>query len=111
MFIRVALYLTVHGIEIPYRAFPERVGSRILSLESVDYFGTINYISDRKKEQSLKGHSQLLHMRIRYHFLVDLHTFSSPEPVVSWSRGRLQIKPSFSGDENDLHITRHALWS
>ena len=26
--------------------------------------------------------------------------FSSPEPVVSWSRGRLQIKPSGSGDEN-----------
>ena len=28
--------------------------------------------------------------------------FSSPEPVVSWSRGRLQIKPSGSGDENEL---------
>ena len=36
-------------------------------------------------------------------------TFSSPEPVVSWSRGRetrgytgrLQIKPSGSGDENE----------
>ena len=36
-------------------------------------------------------------------------SFSSPEPVVSWSRvretrgsatGRLQIKPSGSGDEN-----------
>ena len=29
--------------------------------------------------------------------------FSSPQPVVSWSRGRetrLQIKPSGSGDEN-----------
>ena len=26
--------------------------------------------------------------------------FSSPESVVSWSRGRLQIKPSGSGDEN-----------
>ena len=33
-----ALY--VHIIEIPYRAFPERVGPRILSLESVDYHGT-----------------------------------------------------------------------
>ena len=32
--------LHVHRIEIPYRAFPERVGPRILSLESVDYFGT-----------------------------------------------------------------------
>ena len=27
-------------------------------------------------------------------------SFSSPEPVVSWSRGRLQIKPSGSGDKN-----------
>ena len=32
--------LHVHRIEIPYRAFPERVGPRILSLECVDYFGT-----------------------------------------------------------------------
>ena len=34
-----------------------------------------------------------------------MYAFSSPEPVVSWSRGRerrgrLQIKPSGSGDEN-----------
>ena len=33
--------------------------------------------------------------------------FSSPEPVVSWSRvretrGRLQIKPSGAGDENGI---------
>ena len=28
------------------------------------------------------------------------NSFSSPEPVVSWSRGRLQIKLSGSGDEN-----------
>jgi len=34
------------SIEIPYRAFPERVGPRILSLESVDYFGTSEYFSE-----------------------------------------------------------------
>ena len=42
-------------------------------------------------------------------FTVYCDTFSSPEPVVSWSRGRetrgsatgrLQIKPSGCGDEN-----------
>ena len=35
--------LHVHRIEIPYRAFPERVGPRILSLERVDYFGTTDH--------------------------------------------------------------------
>ena len=39
----------VHRIEIPYRAFPERVGPRIISLESVDYFGT-DHFSIRKKK-------------------------------------------------------------
>ena len=42
----------VHRIEIPYRAFPERVGPRILSLESVDYFGTTDHFSVRKKEKN-----------------------------------------------------------
>ena len=37
-------------IEIPYRAFPERVGPRILWLESVDYFGTSDHFSGRKKK-------------------------------------------------------------
>ena len=41
--------LHVHRIEIPYRAFPERVGPRILWLESVDYFGTTDHFSGRKK--------------------------------------------------------------
>ena len=41
----------LHRIEISYRTFPERVGPRILSLESVDYFGTIDYFSGRKKVQ------------------------------------------------------------
>ena len=36
-FVLAALH--VHTIEIPYRAFPERVGPpRILSLETIDYF-------------------------------------------------------------------------
>ena len=50
--------LHVHRIEIPYRAFPERVGPRILSLESVDYFVTTDHFSGRKKnnlnEQNFK---------------------------------------------------------
>ena len=41
----------VHRIEIPYRAFPERVGPRILSFESVDYFGTTDHFSGRKKKE------------------------------------------------------------
>ena len=45
--------LHVHRIEIPYRAFPERVGPRILSLESVDYFGTTDHFSGRKKKNNL----------------------------------------------------------
>ena len=47
--------LHVHRIEIPYRAFLERVGPRILLLDSVDYFRTSNYFSARKKEQSKWG--------------------------------------------------------
>ena len=42
-----------HRIEIPYRAFPERVGPRILSLESVDYFRASDYFSDRNKRTIL----------------------------------------------------------
>ena len=34
-------------------SFLERVSSRILSLEGVDYFGTTEYLSGRKKEESL----------------------------------------------------------
>ena len=45
--------LHVH-IEIPYRAFPEGFGPRILSLESVDYFGTTDHFSGRKKEKKKK---------------------------------------------------------
>ena len=45
--------LHVHRIEIPYRAFPERVGPRILLLESVDYFRASDYFSDRNKRTIL----------------------------------------------------------
>ena len=34
------------------RAFPERVGPRILLLESVNEFGASEYLSGRKKEES-----------------------------------------------------------
>ena len=43
--------LHVHRIEIPYQAFPERVGPRILSLKCVDYFGTTDHFSGRKKKE------------------------------------------------------------
>ena len=47
-----ALYLQprLQHAEILYRAFPERVGPRILPFESVDYFGTSDYFSVWKKE-------------------------------------------------------------
>ena len=35
--------------------FLERVRPRILSLEGVDYFGTTEYLSGRKKEESLSA--------------------------------------------------------
>ena len=47
--------LHAHRIQIPYWAFQELVGSWILSLESVDYFGTSDYFSGWKKEQSLSA--------------------------------------------------------
>ena len=34
-----------------FRAFPEGVGPRILSLESVDHLGTTEHFSGRKKKQ------------------------------------------------------------
>ena len=36
------------------RAFPERVGPRVLSLESVDYFGTSEHFSGRKKKKKTR---------------------------------------------------------
>ena len=43
--------LHVHRIEIPYRAFPKRVGPRTLSLESVHYFGATDHFGGRKKKR------------------------------------------------------------
>ena len=40
-------------------AFPERVGLRILSLESIDYFGTSEYFSGRKKESFMSKTSMV----------------------------------------------------
>ena len=63
--LRAALH--VHRIEIPYRAFPERVGPRILSLESVDYFGTTDHFSGRKKKKknNLNKQNFTIYLKIR----------------------------------------------
>ena len=47
--------LHAHRVEIPYWAFLEWVGPQILSLEGVDFFGTSDYFSGRKKEQSFSA--------------------------------------------------------
>ena len=52
-------------IEIPYRAFPERVGPRILWLESVDYFGTSDHFSGRKKKNNLNEQNFKVYWKIR----------------------------------------------
>ena len=39
--------------EIIFRAFPRRVGPRILSLESVDYFGTSEHYRVVEKNKNL----------------------------------------------------------
>ena len=43
-----------------FRAFPERVGPRILSLERVDNFGTSEHFIGGKKESHLVGCCKLL---------------------------------------------------
>ena len=40
-------------------ALPERVGLRILSLESIDYFGTSEYFSGQKKESFISKTSMV----------------------------------------------------
>ena len=57
--------LHVHRIEIPYRAFPEQVGPRILSPESVDYFGTTDHFSGRKKKNNLNEQNFKVYWKIR----------------------------------------------
>ena len=47
----------------------------------------------------------------RVFLLVKSKSFSSPEPVVSWSRGLLQIKPSGSGDENESKSNKNMSYS
>ena len=47
LYLQDLMLIHVHRIEIPYQAFPKRVGPRILSLESVDYFRTSDYFSGR----------------------------------------------------------------
>ena len=75
MFIRVAFELDlpcillavlhILRIEISYRAFPERVGPSILSLESVDYFGTTDHFSGRKKKNNLNEQNFKVYWKIR----------------------------------------------
>ena len=57
--------LDAHRIEIPYWAFPEQVGPQILSHESVDYFGTSDYFSGWKKDQSLSAKLWGLYLKTR----------------------------------------------
>ena len=59
--------LHVHRIEIPYRAFNflERVSPRILPLESVDYFGTTDHFSGRKKKNNLNEQNFKVYWKIR----------------------------------------------
>ena len=52
LYLQHLMAIYVHKIEIPYRAFPERVGPRILSFEGVDYCRISDYFSGRKKKQS-----------------------------------------------------------
>ena len=60
--------LHVHRIEIPYRAFPERVGPRILWLESDDYFGTTDHFSgQKKKKKNLNEQNFKVYWKIRIH--------------------------------------------
>ena len=61
----LVLHSHVHRIEIPYRAFPERVGPRVLSLESVDYFGTTDHFIGRKKKNNLYEQNFKVYWKIR----------------------------------------------
>ena len=57
-----------------------------------------------RTEQSA-GQRTFLSLMLIAVVLFGVHSFSSPEPVISWLRaGRLQIKPSGSGDENGVHF-------
>ena len=51
--------LHIHKIEIPYRAFPEWFGPRILSLKGVDYFGTIDHLLSKTSRFTGKPGSRI----------------------------------------------------
>ena len=61
----LVLHSHVHRIEIPCRAFPERVGPRVLSLESVDYFGATDHFRGRKKKNNLNEQNCKVYWKIR----------------------------------------------
>ena len=49
----------VHRIEIPYQAFPEWFGPRILSLKGVDYFGTTDHLMGKTSSFTGKSGSRI----------------------------------------------------
>ena len=52
--------------------FPEQVGPRVLLLESVDYFGTSEYFSRRKKKRIFRSKTSMVRLtgRALYTFIV-----------------------------------------
>ena len=55
---------------------------------------TLEVLSFLRSGEGLKGHSQLMHMRIRYHFLADLHVTRRARETESEKRIRnTQNKP------------------
>ena len=71
-------------------------------MQSLIFFTTAFYVNQlrgvknrlRQELSQLKGHSQLMHMRIRYHFLADLHVTRRERETESDKRIRnTQNKP------------------
>ena len=56
--------------KIKFRAFPKRVGPRILSLESVDYFGTSEHYCVVEK---IKIKIRILIRKLRWSGVVNFH--------------------------------------
>ena len=74
--------------KIKFRAFPKRVGPWILSLESVDYFGTSeHYLVVKKKEESYLA-------KLRWSGVVNFH-FMQMASV-------MRIRFIFGNDWNDV---------
>ena len=59
------------------RAIPERVGPRILSLENVDYFGTSEHYSGRKKKKQKNVNQQNFDGEANWSFIVCKLVFSA----------------------------------